>query len=193
MALFKTPSFELLVFHHFMVPLYCSWWFIVFDVIWIWNCKNSRVGPQNGREPVQSKVTVIALFRVCFIFKISNSCCFPLLPTPLTPFSMFFLIKFFATKPPSYRYFVLSKSLVTLKRVTVFVATSPPIQHQQTVVLSAAVSRTKYIPKDCKVADTIAKRMDMILQGNTIWLGLSNGFEWTIPQSDAWGINSSGW
>jgi hypothetical protein len=50
---------------------------------------------------------------------------------------------------------------VPLKRVTVFVATSPPIQHQQTVVLSAAVSSTKRIPKDCKVAYTIAKRMDI--------------------------------
>jgi hypothetical protein len=44
---------------------------------------------------------------------------------------------------------------VPLKRVTVFIATSPPIQHQQTVVLSAAVSSTKRIPKDCKVADTL--------------------------------------
>ncbi len=56
---------------------------------------------------------------------------------------------------------ILTNTKVTLKRVTVFVATSPPVQHQQTVVLSAAVSSTKRIPKDCRVAFTIANRLDI--------------------------------
>ncbi len=47
-----------------------------------------------------------------------------------------------------------------LKRVTVFVATTPPVQNQQTVVLSAAVSSTKRILKDCRVAVIISKRLD---------------------------------
>ena len=50
---------------------------------------------------------------------------------------------------------------VTMKRVTVFVETSPTVQLQQTVVLSAAVSSTKRIRKDCHVAFTIAKRFDI--------------------------------
>lgn len=56
---------------------------------------------------------------------------------------------------------VLANTKVPLKRVTVFVGTSPPVQHQQTVVLSAAVSSTKRIPKDCRVAFTIANRLDI--------------------------------
>ena len=50
---------------------------------------------------------------------------------------------------------------VSLKRVTVFVETSPPVQSQQTIVLSAAVSSTKRIRKDCHVAFTITKRLDV--------------------------------
>ena len=50
---------------------------------------------------------------------------------------------------------------VSLKRITVFVETSPPVQSQQTIVLSAAVSSTKRIRKDCHVAYTIAKRLDV--------------------------------
>lgn len=48
-----------------------------------------------------------------------------------------------------------------LKRVTVFVETAPPVQSQQTVVLSAAVSSTKRIFKDCNVALLISKRLDV--------------------------------
>lgn len=47
------------------------------------------------------------------------------------------------------------------KRLTVFVETKPPVKQQQTIVLSAAVSSTKRIQKDCLVAFTIAKRMDI--------------------------------
>jgi hypothetical protein len=61
------------IFHHFAVSLYWSWWFIVSDVIQIWNCKNSRVGPRNGGETVYQKVTVIAFFRVLLCFFSSNS------------------------------------------------------------------------------------------------------------------------
>ncbi len=55
----------------------------------------------------------------------------------------------------------VSKVKVPTKRVTIYVATSPPVHHQQTVVLSAAVSSTKRIHKDCHVAVMIAKRLDI--------------------------------
>ena len=48
-----------------------------------------------------------------------------------------------------------------LKRVTVFVSTTPPVQNQQTVVLSAAVSSTKRIYKDCCVAVKLSQRLDI--------------------------------
>lgn len=55
----------------------------------------------------------------------------------------------------------VSKVKVPTKRVTIYVATSPPVHHQQTIVLSAAVSSTKRINKDCHVAVLIAKRLDI--------------------------------
>jgi len=61
---------------------------------------------------------------------------------------------------------VKDSSSVTTKipsrRVIIYLSTSPPVHEQQTVVLSAAVSSTKRIEKDCKTALTIAKRLDIV-------------------------------